>query len=144
TGWAVGQDGVILATRNGGKAWQTHDIVTNQDLNSVHFANAHTGWIVGNSGVMLRADVPVYAPWAEMRESKESGGANNVDLFFFVQDAPPAGKVEVRANVSGKKERWFPLEEPLKKPESGDGLWQLAWNPSDYNIQSGKIDFAVQ
>lgn len=46
-GWAVGENGTILATSNGGASWQAQTNGTTRQLESVHFVNATTGWAVG-------------------------------------------------------------------------------------------------
>ena len=38
-GWAVGNCGTILMTKNGGVNWTEHKSKTTVDLNSVHFLN---------------------------------------------------------------------------------------------------------
>jgi hypothetical protein len=52
-GWAVGDGGTILATRNGGANWQPQFSGTSQNLNGVYFADARTGWAVGAGGIIL-------------------------------------------------------------------------------------------
>jgi photosystem II stability/assembly factor-like uncharacterized protein len=42
TGWAVGQDGTILATRDAGAHWEPQNTGTDKRLSAVHFADAHT------------------------------------------------------------------------------------------------------
>ena len=48
TGWAVGRDGTILATANGGATWTTQTRGTGAPLWSVSFVDAQTGWAVGS------------------------------------------------------------------------------------------------
>ncbi|MBK9190458.1 MAG: gliding motility-associated C-terminal domain-containing protein [Crocinitomicaceae bacterium] len=54
TGYAVGMDGVILKTTNGGTTWgaQTSGVVF--DLWDAHFYNELTGWVCGANGVILK------------------------------------------------------------------------------------------
>ena len=52
-GWAVGEKGAIVYTRNGGKNWLAQQSNTEQSLLGVHFADADTGWIVGANGLIL-------------------------------------------------------------------------------------------
>jgi photosystem II stability/assembly factor-like uncharacterized protein len=51
TGWAVGEDGVILNWRGG--RWTRQDSPTEEDLNGVWFADNKTGWAVGNNGTAV-------------------------------------------------------------------------------------------
>lgn len=61
-GWAVGGEGTILRTTNGGQSWQAQSSGAGfADLVSVHFINANTGWATGfdgffSPGVILRTD----------------------------------------------------------------------------------------
>ncbi len=54
-GWAVGGNGLIIRTRDGGKRWEllkpstrTEAEVRVSDLHAVHFANASVGYVAGN------------------------------------------------------------------------------------------------
>lgn len=56
SGWAVGENGVILHTTNGGKLWKEQDSGTIETLRSVRFVDKYTGWAVGGDlgvGVIL-------------------------------------------------------------------------------------------
>jgi photosystem II stability/assembly factor-like uncharacterized protein len=49
SGWVVGADGYILATRDGGDNWQAQSSGTERTLRSLHFVNSSVGWITGDS-----------------------------------------------------------------------------------------------
>ena len=51
--WAVGEEGTIVATINGGDAWDDQTSTTTQHLNAVTFVDASRGWAVGHAGVIL-------------------------------------------------------------------------------------------
>jgi photosystem II stability/assembly factor-like uncharacterized protein len=53
TGWAVGEGGTIVATRDGGTSWLAQVSGTDKYLRGVHFADARTGWAVGESGTIV-------------------------------------------------------------------------------------------
>ena len=62
-GWAVGDDGVIWHSMDGGKTWERQKSGTRASLRGVHFLTPYTGWAVGRTegpngggsiGVMLR------------------------------------------------------------------------------------------
>src|SRR5581483_12339057 len=61
-GWAVGDDGVIWHTIDGGANWERQKSGTRASLRAVHFFNPYSGWAVGrldqpgggSVGVMLR------------------------------------------------------------------------------------------
>src|SRR3979411_1828038 len=46
-GWAVGDEGVILHTIDGGKTWERQATGVRASLRSLHFLNPYTGWVVG-------------------------------------------------------------------------------------------------
>ncbi len=47
TGWAVGDNGVIVNTTDGGQNWTTQISGTSEILRAVFFIDANTGWAVG-------------------------------------------------------------------------------------------------
>ena len=46
-GWAVGDDGVIWHSIDGGKTWERQKTGTRASLRGVHFQTPYTGWAVG-------------------------------------------------------------------------------------------------
>ncbi|MGA9697271.1 MAG: YCF48-related protein, partial [Dehalococcoidales bacterium] len=54
TGYAVGPDGTILKTTNGGTEWTSQVSGTSNDLYSVFFTDKNTGYAVGLNGVILK------------------------------------------------------------------------------------------
>ena len=52
-GWAVGQDGAIIATTNGGETWQAQDSGFALTIRSVDFIDPDIGWAVGHLGLIL-------------------------------------------------------------------------------------------
>lgn len=46
-GWAVGDDGVIWHTIDGGQTWERQPSGTRASLRSIHFVNPYVGWIAG-------------------------------------------------------------------------------------------------
>jgi len=54
TGWAVGDDGVILATSNGGATWVRQKSGTTVKLKSACLINPQVGFVVGDQGLALR------------------------------------------------------------------------------------------
>lgn len=74
-GWAVGQWGVILATRDGGETWekQRMDIAVDQPLFSVLFTNDRDGIAVGLWSLMLQTH-DGGKTWTRTTLSKPPGG----------------------------------------------------------------------
>ena len=53
TGWAVGEAGTVLASRDGGASWQRQASGVPVALNGVFFTDARNGWAVGAQGLIL-------------------------------------------------------------------------------------------
>lgn len=54
TGWAVGSEGKIFHTTNGGKFWRPQESFVKKDLLDVAFLNGQEGWVVGADGALLQ------------------------------------------------------------------------------------------
>jgi photosystem II stability/assembly factor-like uncharacterized protein len=52
-GWAVGDQGLIVKTIDGGVTWSTQDSGTNNRLRDVHAASTARAWAVGNNDTIL-------------------------------------------------------------------------------------------
>ncbi|HEX8148919.1 MAG TPA: YCF48-related protein [Pyrinomonadaceae bacterium] len=52
-GWAVGGEGVILSTADGGRTWRRQASGVGEDLYDVKFFDEAEGWAVGRGGAML-------------------------------------------------------------------------------------------
>ena len=53
TGWAVGANGTILATSDGGATWTAQNSGTDNALSGFACADARCGWAVGANGTIL-------------------------------------------------------------------------------------------
>ena len=51
-GFIAGDAGTLLATENGGRNWRKVNLITTENLTSIHFAG-ESGWVTGWSGVIL-------------------------------------------------------------------------------------------
>ena len=54
--WAVGKQGAIMYTGDGGTTWNQQSSGTTEDLCAVTFLDSTTGWVVGDEGVILYTD----------------------------------------------------------------------------------------
>ena len=52
-GWAVGGEGVIVATEDGGRTWRPQRSGVGDDLHDVRFFDEAEGWAVGRNGATL-------------------------------------------------------------------------------------------
>lgn len=80
-GWAVGTDGTIIHTNDGGTAWTSQTSGTTNDLFSVHFVNVSTGWVVGDEGIVLRT-----ANGGTNWEAVASNTTDHLDDVFFLDE----------------------------------------------------------
>ena len=71
TGYAVGDNGTILKTSNGGTNWTAETSGTTNDLTSVYFSDADTGYAVGSSGTILKTNNGGVTTFIEETESLE-------------------------------------------------------------------------
>jgi len=77
-GWAVGYDGVIIHTNDGGHNWQMQNEVGNS-FHSVYFIDQNIGWVVGDYG-LIRKTTDGGANWIK----EESNTGNCLESVFFV------------------------------------------------------------
>lgn len=52
-GWAVGANGSVYATRDGGRTWRAEDSNTDVDLYDIKFLDALEGWAIGAEGAII-------------------------------------------------------------------------------------------
>lgn len=55
-GWAVGAEGKIFTTVNGGKLWREQNSNIQKDLFDVFFLNTANGWAIGDDGIILQTN----------------------------------------------------------------------------------------
>ena len=46
-GWASGDGGFIISTKNGGTTWAQQTIDTNNTIEGIHFVSPQVGWAAG-------------------------------------------------------------------------------------------------
>jgi hypothetical protein len=81
TGWAVGSNGTILNTSDGGSTWSAQTSGTDQELEVVHFIDENTGWVTGG-GVTAEA-----APLLKTTDGGENWEALSYNFnAFFIRD----------------------------------------------------------
>ncbi len=56
TGWAVGRQGKVLHTTDGGNNWSLQNSGTTEDLNKVHMISTNVGYAVGDNGTLIKYD----------------------------------------------------------------------------------------
>jgi len=79
SGWAIGENGLVLATENGGSSWNEQLSNTKRKLNSASFVTSSIGWLVGDNGTIVRTSSGG-ATWVVI----PSGFTNNFNGVFAV------------------------------------------------------------
>jgi photosystem II stability/assembly factor-like uncharacterized protein len=51
--WALGHNGTILRTKDGGATWALQSTGTSNELSGIFFVDAYNGWAVGENGLIL-------------------------------------------------------------------------------------------
>ena len=77
-GWAVGGNGEILKTIDGGESWVHQESGTSNQLFSVQFVDENNGWISGASGTILKS-LDGGSSWTE----KDIGTSGHIYSLFF-------------------------------------------------------------
>lgn len=84
--WVVGQSGTILKSNDGGAKWTAQCSNTASDLQGAYFANAHTGWAVGDFGVILkRTAARAPSPFMVTSTNALAGSTVEVPIRLFAQ-----------------------------------------------------------
>ena len=78
TGWAVGEFGTVVKTRDGGESWQLIEIPWQNSLTDLHFPTPADGVIVGENGLILKS-VDGGESWSQ----KEIRFTNNLRRVLF-------------------------------------------------------------
>lgn len=78
-GWAVGANGAIFYTANGGRSWQPQASGVKSDLYDVKFLDALEGWAVGGEGTILHTRNGGRV-WNQERRSTD----HTLESLFFV------------------------------------------------------------
>lgn len=81
-GWAAGENGVILATSNGGQSWASQSSGVYSWLNSVWFNDVAHGWAAGDKGVIL-ATSNGGNTWQEISSHLKLFGQNRPKLAVY-------------------------------------------------------------
>jgi photosystem II stability/assembly factor-like uncharacterized protein len=77
TGWAVGRQGKIVRTTNGGSSWSEQNSSTTEDLNDVFMLNSSLGYAVGKKGKIVKFNG---TSWSDA----SSGETRDVGAVYFL------------------------------------------------------------
>ncbi|GAC1446461.1 MAG: YCF48-related protein [Pyrinomonadaceae bacterium] len=80
-GWAVGANGTIVTTADGGRTWRAQKSGVDADLLDVKFVDLREGWAVGKDGTILHT-TDSGTDW----ETEASGTTHALERICFVGD----------------------------------------------------------
>jgi photosystem II stability/assembly factor-like uncharacterized protein len=78
-GWAVGAEGRVFATRDGGRTWAAQKSNVTADLSDVKFLDKYEGWAIGAEGTLIHT-TDGGARWT----AEASGTTHALERLFFV------------------------------------------------------------
>jgi len=81
-GWAVGDNGTILKTTNGGDYWFGQTSNTTKSLNKIHCIDSNTSWIIGGTVVLNTTNGG--AEWTQ--NSISNGDTIDFQSVFFIDN----------------------------------------------------------
>jgi photosystem II stability/assembly factor-like uncharacterized protein len=77
-GWAVGANGAVLATADGGRTWAAQESGTESDLFDVRFFDAREGWAVGSDGAAIHT-----TDGGQTWRAEQTGTTHALERLFF-------------------------------------------------------------
>ncbi|MDQ3920027.1 MAG: YCF48-related protein [Acidobacteriota bacterium] len=77
-GWAVGANGAVLATTDGGRTWAAQESGTDSDLFDVKFFDAREGWAVGSGGAAIHT-----TDGGQTWQAEQTGTTHALERLFF-------------------------------------------------------------
>ena len=140
TGVAVGQNGTILRTQDGGETWRAPAAGsgTQAYLAGVHFADARTGVAVGQNGTILRAGPPVFAPYLDRSENTATNGGKIRVAAWLAQEEGGAHTDFVALQIKSGAQEWSGAL-TLKRPAQAGGSWTIEVDPASYSIAPDSV-----
>lgn len=81
TGWATGEQGTIIHTRNAGEVWTVQNSGTEETLTGLSFVHSETGWIAGSSGTILSTK-----DGGDNWEPQKSGTEDFLSSIWFINE----------------------------------------------------------
>lgn len=141
TGTAVGWNGIILRTTDGGKNWVTQNSNSTSYLTSVYFVNSNTGYAVGNSGTILATmdgGIPV-----ELTSFTAAVNGNDVTLNWSTASEINNMGFEVEKSQTSevKSQKW---EKIGFIQGIGTSTEINTYHFTDYNLSSGNYFYRLK
>lgn len=137
TGWAVGKEGRILRTANGGTGWTAQTLGSvSKDLVALHFVSSELGYAVGKDGTVLKYGTQTGGvPDNESRTA--SVYPNPVQDAFYIDLPQTTDDVQVHvSDLSGRQ--WGVWS--VRTPENPFRVETSGWKPGIYIVRIGGGD----
>ncbi|MCK4677519.1 MAG: T9SS type A sorting domain-containing protein [Bacteroidales bacterium] len=125
-GYAVGHNGEIIHTANGGELWETQTSGVSTHLNVVHFIDNSLGWVVGNKGV----DEPVILKTI-------NGGEDWMAQSLGINWNPDLIDVNFISEMAG----WVITSDSILKTMDGGVTWKTEKIVGNINYLFSDIEF---
>jgi photosystem II stability/assembly factor-like uncharacterized protein len=122
TGWAMGEDGEILRTTDGGDHWLGKAIPTKGGLRALYFSDALNGWVVGSEGEAYRT-TDGGETWKQRGPRTAIPNWRNRTATFVSVRFINSRLGFIGAHVVPKKEGGSPQQGILLKTEDGGASW---------------------
>jgi photosystem II stability/assembly factor-like uncharacterized protein len=131
SGWAVGSDGLVMSTQDGGENWQIQFLSPYTSLSDVTFTDSLHGWAVGkngtvfytnNAGALEITDHPVQT--TEPGILMIPNPIHDITAIHFNLQAPGYVRVSI-LNLSGQ------IIQELLNGQLPKGEQEIRWNPGE-------------
>ncbi|MEA3477261.1 MAG: YCF48-related protein [Bacteroidota bacterium] len=116
--WAVGEEGTIIHSINGGETWDLIPVGTMENLYTVEFINSDTGWVAGHDdgvGTTVLRTTDGGLNWEE--QSLTGGGALNMYDLDFIEgptDEPMRGFITGDLGYTWRTEDFGTYWDPVR------------------------------
>ncbi len=107
---AVGNNGLIQVSDDGGQSWTFSESPVDESLLDVFFINSSTGWIVGSGGCILKSSDGGHS-WVQLN----SGTAVALDAVWFTDDLH---------GWAGGTPSWSDSDHALMRTQDGGNSWE--------------------
>ncbi|MEW6196740.1 MAG: YCF48-related protein [Bacteroidota bacterium] len=131
TAIAVGNNGIIIKTANGGDTWTALEVTSNVNLYSIYFVNSQIGWIAGNDRTILKTTNGGES-WFQQFSTMSNRHAK--DIFFINENT---GWFVCRDD-------WFTSIAIVYSTNDGGNSWSSHLTGSSWNYNSICFVSAIQ
>ena len=80
-GWMIGNEGIVLSSRDGGSTWKVQNSHTKNNLRGIYFIDEKNGWISGDKNTLLYT-LNSGEEWQQI-DVYDDTTKINTDIFFI-------------------------------------------------------------